>query len=646
MECLGTDHLFVMLDCPACQALGVKDRLERARRFLYQRNEHVFIKARQMRKVIADVDNRPEYLEKVNVLKYIVPQDPEESSVAAPEVPRTSTPRKSRSILRPIRALGSSAGSAGCPIRLSPDEDEEDPDYDPLTDVGRGSKSGQSAFILQELAAARRERREIQSLMQSFRGPSSSQPTATVSRPASLQPIARDTSSYVSPLQGRSGSAPPPVQDWSGFHIPRRPQSPDSLLDESFRGSECLSHIDDTPAAPRLLAAGQTFFDWDLAGNKTRTEDLSELDKSRFDGLRKACQNLVDMSQFPQEAPEPLEKPSLVFGAPSEAPQPELTIPLPDEVLRSVAEARQHRTGKLPLLNPVVRKGYRIPKDQWAVLGAVRRPDRIFDTYATVKKNARGVSLLEDQKAAAAASLHQETAQATAHILRPIGIAHQAAAAAARLTEATKAAFGEGAPIPEGHSLTSYTFENLSKISELARYSLTAASDAADCIARLNADALRRLRATWLDASRLPNEIKEAVKGAPIESGSVPQQKGVEFTAPIAGECLTKEHSEMVSRVKAQNLLVKQRDVFKRGTGQKRRGQPGSSQPSWKRGRQDFPSQGGRGQGGRQGQQNRPGRGGQRNQRGGRSDRGGHSSTQPKNNQGKGQPQGQGGKSS
>ena len=45
MECLGTDHLFDMLSCPACQALGLKDRLERARRFLYQRNERHFITA-------------------------------------------------------------------------------------------------------------------------------------------------------------------------------------------------------------------------------------------------------------------------------------------------------------------------------------------------------------------------------------------------------------------------------------------------------------------------------------------------------------------------------------------------------------------------------------------------------------------------
>ena len=52
------------------------------------------------------------------------------------------------------------------------------------------------------------------------------------------------------------------------------------------------------------------------------------------------------------------------------------------------------------------------------MLGAVRRPDRIFDTYTTIKKTNKGVSQIEDTKAAAMANIHQETAQASAHMLR------------------------------------------------------------------------------------------------------------------------------------------------------------------------------------------------------------------------------------
>ena len=59
-------------DRMSVSALGLKDRLERAHRFLYQRHECRFITARGMRKVIADVETRPDYLEKVNVQRYIV----------------------------------------------------------------------------------------------------------------------------------------------------------------------------------------------------------------------------------------------------------------------------------------------------------------------------------------------------------------------------------------------------------------------------------------------------------------------------------------------------------------------------------------------------------------------------------------------
>ena len=48
MLCLGTNHLFEMISCTACQALGYKDRLERARRFAHQRHTGCPITARGM----------------------------------------------------------------------------------------------------------------------------------------------------------------------------------------------------------------------------------------------------------------------------------------------------------------------------------------------------------------------------------------------------------------------------------------------------------------------------------------------------------------------------------------------------------------------------------------------------------------------
>ena len=231
----------------------------------------------------------------------------------------------------------------------------------------------------------------------------------------------------------------------------------------------------------------------------------------------------------------------------------------------------------------------------------------------------------------------------TAHILRPLAVAHQAAATAARLGTTVQKAFEDPSEIVQpGQDFTLFVKECVDQMTDLTRYSLTAAEDAADCVARLNAESLRRLRATWLDNSRLPDEIKDSVKRAPIEPGVVPPERGVEFTAPVAGECLKKEHNQMFARVKAQKLLQKQSTTFKKGAPPKRKAQSGGLAP-WKRGRQD--SQPARSND-RPGQQFQRGRGGQRGQRGGRGGRRGTPSNQQKNPQGKPPPAGQGGKSS
>ena len=72
MRCLGTDHLFRMKSCPACQALGYKDRLERARRFMYQRKMKVFLTARGMRRQLVDMEEIPEYLERAYLEPFFV----------------------------------------------------------------------------------------------------------------------------------------------------------------------------------------------------------------------------------------------------------------------------------------------------------------------------------------------------------------------------------------------------------------------------------------------------------------------------------------------------------------------------------------------------------------------------------------------
>ena len=204
------------------------------------------------------------------------------------------------------------------------------------------------------------------------------------------------------------------VQEWPSYNIPKRTRSTvPSLLEDSVRDdSEWLPvRVDDMPLAPRPLAEGQSHFNWDVARAKVRKDDLTEEDQAKFDAVRKVSHTLVDFNFFPQEPQEQPAEHLSVLGATNQPSLPEIMIPLPKEIKKSIVEARKHRSTKLPLLPPLVRRGYRIPRDDWAMLGAVRCPDRIFDTYTSTKWSARGVSQLEDPKAPSLASLHQEVAQ-------------------------------------------------------------------------------------------------------------------------------------------------------------------------------------------------------------------------------------------
>ena len=79
------------------------------------------------------------------------------------------------------------------------------------------------------------------------------------------------------------------------------------------------------------------------------------------------------------------------------------------------------------------------------------------------------------------------------------------------------------------HVYDQYLMQLLNQICLLAQYNLTATTDAADCLARLNAEAARKLRNVWLDSSRLPQDVKDGVKLALIEPGSTPLERGVKF---------------------------------------------------------------------------------------------------------------------
>ena len=179
MCCLGTDHLFRMKSCPACQALGFKDRLERARRFIHQRKTGQFISARSMRSLIAQAEKRPSYLERAFLEPYFVvtgtspvctPKKPAAATVSIPPERQEALRKEDRSrslLIRAVSQRARSEGSATCPIHLDSSSDEE-----VVSLVGSEEEvlesPSQSSFITRELQAARRERSEIRRMLETF----------------------------------------------------------------------------------------------------------------------------------------------------------------------------------------------------------------------------------------------------------------------------------------------------------------------------------------------------------------------------------------------------------------------------------------------------------------------------------------------
>lgn len=74
------------------------------------------------------------------------------------------------------------------------------------------------------------------------------------------------------------------------------------------------------------------------------------------------------------------------------------------------------------------------------------------------------------------------------------------------------------------HLEESFVIDLVKMISLLAQYSLTASTDTADYLARLNAEEACKLHAVWLDSSRLLTDVKEGMHRSSQES---PSEKGV-----------------------------------------------------------------------------------------------------------------------
>ena len=142
------------------------------------------------------------------------------------------------------------------------------------------------------------------------------------------------------------------------------------------------------------------------------------------------------------------------------------------------------KTTRATILPPLMRRGYQVLWGDWAFLGAVRRPDRILESYCSTKKSAKGICQLQDNKLAAQAAALQEMLQATAHTLRPIAASFQAGSTIHDLAQNVLQELKQPSQLSDD-----YLLELIGKISLLAQYSITATTDATDCLARLNAEA-------------------------------------------------------------------------------------------------------------------------------------------------------------
>ena len=358
---------------------------------------------------------------------------------------------------------------------------------------------------------------------------------------------------------------------------------------------------------PQALSQGQTPFDWDVSGHKTfEREEVPPEVEDRLQACEDAAQMLAATANFRQEPRESVEvDETLLSSTPHSTPISQTTIPLPRGVRSAWEEARRPQANKpLPLTPQTVRRGYRLPRDDWAFLGAVRRPDPLLANFSTTKDSAKGVPVLQAHKNIMdhVAWLH-DNIQATAHAQRPLTHAAQALSTLHKLLLKL--------PLMLSSTQSSSGTEAIvSGTTTLARLAYTAVLDTSECLARLNSEALRRLRGQWLEQARFPSSVKEAVKRDPLPPGVAPTQERVEFTAPLVGDTLPLHYDEAYNRAKSEQVLSKKAQAFKPPQVKRRQTQGGKGAPSGKRQKTGSQQSGGKGQqGSSKKKRSRPGKG-------------------------------------
>lgn len=110
--------------------------------------------------------------------------------------------------------------------------------------------------------------------------------------------------------------------------------------------------------------------------------------------LNQVATSRAEENEFPRDISEEAIRPSKQLGAPTPGARADTTLPLPEDFRILISNARKATATKPTILPPQVRHSYKVPRRDWAFLGAVRRPNQIQESYfANQKVYQKGVSV-------------------------------------------------------------------------------------------------------------------------------------------------------------------------------------------------------------------------------------------------------------
>ena len=318
---------------------------------------------------------------------------------------------------------------------------------------------------------------------------------------------------------------------------------------------------------PHLLPAGTTVFDWEQGGARlSALTEMTSTDQSRCDAIAQAS---VLLGKF-MRLPTPVEQPqSGVSGIPtlqdpSIPPAPaQVEVPLDVRYKLAWEEARRTRSRPFRPIPPAVHRMYRIPPNDWAELGAVRRPDvSLSSSCSTETVGGHPVLAHRDRGLRARDSLLHEDIQATAHLARPISYIGQAVGCIREAFETFRTQASQSRPETE-HDLALAAL-----VHKMLGLAGDASADVMDGLARLNSLRLRTLRDSWLDASSFDPDLVKRAKEADLIGGEAPTNPRAEFTAPLCGPSFQAVCDDAFQRKKQLDLLHQQGKGFKKPSKQ------------------------------------------------------------------------------